>query len=193
MDIKNILILVLSVLLLFAGCEIKKRGKIKTETKTEYIETVIYDTVRLEAKSVPIPTPIETIKYKTVLVEVANDPDTIEVIKYVNAKIPIRIYSDSINLDENVKLHYSHEVAGTLEDSNYKLDYINQTKIKETTITKTKEKPKLIEVFGVGGYNLTNTTFQVGGDLSIKRLRLGYRHGSDRSHTIELGFKLFEL
>ena len=204
MDIKTIIILILTVLLLFAGCEIKKRGDIVVGTKTEYIETIRVDTVTKYIESVPIPDPVETIKYKTVLVEVESDPirDTTEIIRYIEkpkeilAKIPVRLYEDTIDI-QGARLHYRHEIAGTLEDSKYSLEYYQETTTKETTTTITKSKDRTISLYGVGGYNITNPMYNIGGDIVMKRYKIGYRYGINqdlnRSHTVEVGIKLFQL
>ena len=171
-------------------------------TTIKEIETVRIDTVLKVVESVPIPEPIETIRYKTVTVEVKSVPDTI--VRYIkqpiklSAKIPIRLYRDSIDL-EDFRLFYEHEIAGTLEDSKYKFEYFEKTITKEIerTIETTKIKKNYFSLYAVGGYDLNQNNVRVGGDLIFNKYKVGYRFGVDKDlnhfHGVEVGIKLLSL
>ncbi len=201
---KNVIIGLLVLIILFLGFKIKMCNNVETKvvTKTKLIETITVDTVLKVVESVPIPNPTETIRYKTVMVEVESDPihDTIYIQepKEIFAKIPIRLYRDSIDL-QDFRLFYEHEIAGTLEDSKYSFEYFKETKTKEieTTIETTERKKQILSMYAVGGYQFPNEQYNVGADLVMRKIKLGYRFGLDKdlnqSHTVEVGLQLFSL
>ena len=169
---------------------------VKTETKIDTVYKVI--------ERVIIKEPIVTKETHTISVPVSDvkelpQPITEAVSKNDTFKIdlPVNEYRDTLEVD-GATLSYKHLIAGYLQSSDYAISYPKET-ITET-ITKTKIRKRIIDVYAIGGYTFGDNAVYGGVDVALSRFKIGYRVKSTDfggvtqvGNSVEIGYKLFGL
>ena len=185
-DVIIFILLATVVMLFFKRCEspgatpekiIKTVTTVRVDTITKYIERIV------------VPKPVRTVEVKYVRIPAQSISDTtyIDRVDSVYVALPINVYKDSIILD-SFQLTYEHRIAGLLEGSKYKIDYLQTTKV----IEKTKLKRRKFSLFAVGGLSVTpQVDYLAGIDLVAQKYKFGYRFGIRDGHSIDFGVRLF--
>lgn len=203
-SITNIITLIAAIVLTYIiTTKVHRCNQPEIQIETKIDTFVKIDTIIKVIDNVIIKDPIIKTITKIVKVPYADTTRKDSVI----VQIPENKYIDTIEID-GAKLTYDHDVSGWLLNSKYSISYPRITNTIEKTIEKTiikeVQKKRMFDVFGIYSHTRDQEPINsVGLDVVFNKWKIGYRYGNKNSlgpiyglqktHTFEIGFRIFEL